>query len=229
MFLEEARLAPAIERQLVSKYKFEFPGVTRLQLVDPIADASSTHKTIFQDIYLPEAILIFCLDKQVASGTYNFGTSTSKNVFKDHRIKQLVMSFDNKKFSIKEPNFGRFRGDVMVSKQLSDYHHMPMFGIRPDFEKLNFQVFQDGGLASGFPHVYIPLCSNYAKREHLVPATDVDGSCISRKSDLEIFIQFNENNSPNNSVFVIYAIYTNVAQILDAKNKYFLSPYLRYL
>jgi len=108
MCLEEARLAPAIERQLASKYKFEFPGVTHLQLVDPIADASSTHKASFQDIYLPEAVLIFCLDKQVASGTYNFDNSTFQNVFKDHRIKQLDMSFDNKKFILKEPNFGRF-------------------------------------------------------------------------------------------------------------------------
>jgi hypothetical protein len=116
----------------------------------------------------------------------------------------------------------------MVSKQLSDYHHMPMFGIRPNFEKLNFRAFQDGGLASAFPHVYIPLCSNYAKRECLVPATD-DSSCIPRKSDLEIDILFNENNSPNNSVYVIYAIYTDVAQILDAKTKYFSSPYLRYM
>jgi hypothetical protein len=108
MCLEEARLAPAIERQLASKYKFEFPGVTRLQLVDLVADASSTHKTVFQDIYLPEAVLIFCLDKQVASSTYNFGTSMSQNVFKDHRIKQLAMKFHNKKFSLKEPNFGHF-------------------------------------------------------------------------------------------------------------------------
>jgi hypothetical protein len=76
--------------------------------------------------------------------------------------------------------------------------------------------------------VYIPLCSNYAKRERLGPATD-DGSCIPRKSNLEIDIQFTENNSPTNSVYVIYAIYTDVAQILDATNKYFSSPYLRYI
>ena len=116
----------------------------------------------------------------------------------------------------------------MVSKQLSDYHHMPMFGIRLDFEKLNFRIFQDGGLASAFPHVYIPLCSNYEKRERLVPAMD-DGPCISRKSDLEIAIQFERQNSQPSSVYVFYAIYSDVANILDTRSQYFSSPYLRYI
>ena len=108
MCLEEARLSPAFERQLHSKTKIEFPGVTRLQLVDPVPDSSSTHKTVFQDIYLPEAIFIFCLDKQIASGTYNFSDNQEQNVFKDHRIRHLDFSFDNKKFHLKEPHFGGF-------------------------------------------------------------------------------------------------------------------------
>ncbi len=72
MCLEEARLSPSFERQLHSRTKIEFPGVTRLKLVDLVPDSLSTHKTVFQDIYLPEAIFIFCRDKQIASGTYNF-------------------------------------------------------------------------------------------------------------------------------------------------------------
>lgn len=228
MCLEEVRLSPALERQLATKSRMEFPGVTRLQLVDTVPDASPTHKIVFQDIYLPEAILIFCLDKQVSSGTFNFGTATDQNVFKDHRIRYLDFSFANKKFCLKEPHFGKFREDRLVLKQLADYLMFPMFGIYPDPAKLNLSAIQDGGTQSPFPHVYVPLCGDFAKKERLVPATD-DGSCISRKSDLEIAVQFELANSQPSAVYVCYAIYTDVGNILDVKSQYFSSPYLRYM
>jgi hypothetical protein len=228
MCLEEARLSPAIERQVVSRSKIEFPGVTRLQLVDPVPDSSSTHKTVFQDIYLPESVLIFCLDKQIASGTYDFSKGQEQNVFKGHRIRHLDFSFGNQKFSLKEPHFGRFRNDRLAVKQLADYHFIPMFGIQPDVAKLTLEAIQNGGEDSAFPHIYIPLCSSFADRERLVPPLD-DGSCISRKDNLEISFQFEATNSQTSAVYVCYAIYTDVANILDVRSQYFSSPYLRYM
>ncbi len=199
-----------------------------LQLLDTVPDASPTHKIVFQDIYLPEAILIFCLDKQVSLGTFNFGGTTDQNVFKDHRIRYLDFSFDNKKFCLKEPNFGKFQEDRLVLKQLVDHLMFPMLGIHPDPQKLTLRNIQDGGDNSPFPHVYVPLCGNFVNKERLVPSTN-DGSCISRKSDLEIAIQFEVANSQTSAVYVCYAIYTNVGIILDVKSQYFLSPYLRYM
>jgi hypothetical protein len=82
LILEEARLAPAFELTLVTlKKQLEYPGVTRLQLVELIPNGTATYKTRFQDICMLEALLVFCLDKQVASGTYSFATSTKENVF----------------------------------------------------------------------------------------------------------------------------------------------------
>jgi hypothetical protein len=199
MCLEEVQLSPAFERQLATKSRMEFPGVTRLQLVDTVPDASPTHKIVFQDIYLPEAVLIFCLDKQVSSGTFNFGTTTDQNIFKDHHIKYLDFSFDNKKFCLKEPNFGRFRDDRLVLKQLVDHLMFPMFGIHPNPQKITLRNIQDGGDNSPFPHVYVPLCGNFVNKERLVPSMD-DGSCLSRKSDLEIAVQFEVANSQTSAV-----------------------------
>jgi hypothetical protein len=71
-----------------------YPGVAQLQLVEPIPNGTATYKTRFQDICMPEALLIFCLDKQVASGTYSFGTSTKENVVLDHNIQSVDLSFD---------------------------------------------------------------------------------------------------------------------------------------
>jgi hypothetical protein len=228
MCLEEARLSPALERQFASRPKIEFPVVTRLQLVDPVPDSSSTHKTVFQDIYLPEAVLIFCLDKQVASGSYDFSAVTDQNVFKDHRILHLDLSFDKKKFCLKEPNFGKFRTDHLGLKQLIDHHMFPMLGVKPDVSQLLLGHILDGGEATPFPHIYIPLCSNFVDKERLVPSQD-DGSCISRKGDLEIAFQFQVTNSQTSAVYVTYAIYTDVANILDLKNQRFSSPYLKWI
>jgi len=61
-----------------------------------------------------------------------------------------------------------------------------------------------------------------------VPPLD-DGSCISRKDNLEISFQFEATNSQTSAVYVCYAIYTDVANILDVRSQYFSSPYLRYM
>ncbi len=56
-----------------------------------------------------------------------------------------------------------------------------------------------------------------------------DGSCISKKSDFEIAFQFTEQNSQPSAIYVCYAIYTDIATLLDVPNKYFQSPYLKYM
>ncbi len=100
----------------------------------------------------------------MASGTYAFSGAgnTDQNVFKDHRIEYLDFSFDNKRFSLKEPHFGKFCSDRMTLQQLVDHHKIPMFGIRPDTVKLNLDAVADGGARSAFPHIYIPLCMGHA-------------------------------------------------------------------
>ena len=149
-------------------------------------------------------------------------------MFKDHCIEYLDFSFDNKRFSLKEPHFGKFRSDRLTLKQLVDHHRIPMFGIRPDTDKLNLAAVRDGGGGSAFPHIYIPLRSSHADKERLVPPMD-DGSYISKKSDFEIAFQFNKQNSQPSAIYVCYAIYTDVATLLDVQNKYFQSPYLQYM
>jgi hypothetical protein len=116
--LEEARISPSFEREVASKSRVLFPGVTHLQLVESMSDLSSTFKTIFPDVFLPEAFLIFCLDKQVALGTYTFGGAgnTEQNVFKHYNIEYLDFSFDNKRFSLKEPHFGKYCLDRLTLK-----------------------------------------------------------------------------------------------------------------
>ena len=226
LILEETRLAPTFERTLLSaKKQLAYPGVTRLQLVESIPGGTASFKTRFQDICMPESLFIFCLDKQVASGTYSFATSTKENVFLPHNISSIDLSFDGKRFSLKEPHLGNIGDDSLDSKTLFDHLAAPPFGVNLDSTVATYTKLRQGGENSAYPHIYIPLVHYSGDKNRLIPAMD-DGSCVSKRADLNIDFKFARNNSTENAVYVIYAIYTDVAIILDLKNKYFMSPYL---
>jgi hypothetical protein len=228
MVLEEARLSPLVEKQLVNNKKpLAFPGVTRLQLVEPVPDSSTTYRTRFQDIYLPEALFIFCLHKTVASGTFKFSDNINVSVFSPHNIQSVDLSFDGKRFSLREPHLGTFREDKLDSKQLFDHLATPPFGIRQDVSKLTNTTVAEGSKNTPFPHVYLSLVTG-SERQRLIPALD-DGSCVTKKADLELNFKFTNDNSPSNAIYVIYAIYTDVNIIYDPKMRHFSSPYLQYM
>jgi len=228
LILEEARLSPPFEKSFLSSKKLlPFPGVTRLQLVEPVPNSNSTYRCKFQDILMPESLFIFCLPKTVASGTYKFSTDDSSFVFSKHNIDSLDLSFDGKRFSLREPHLGTFKCDEMDTKQLFDHLAIPPFGIRQDANTLTFTSVAEGSKNTAFPHVYIPLITG-PDRQRIIPALD-DGSCVMRKADLDVSIKFTNSNSTTNSVYVIYACYTDVATIYDPKNNYFYSPYLQYM
>ena len=178
---------------------------------------------------MPEALFIFCLDKTVASGTYKFSTgpATSTNIFTAHNIDSIDLSFDGKRFSIREPHLGNYRSNEMDSKQLFDHLAIPPFGIRQDANTLSFSIVKEGSKVTAFPHVYIPLITG-PNRQRIVPALD-DGSCMMKNADLDVSIKFTKENSATNAVYVIYACYTDVATIYDPKMNYFFSPYLQYM
>ena len=229
MMVQEARLSPFFSKQLEHSKKFlAFPGVTRIQLVEPVPNTSTTYRARYQDVYLPESLFIFCLDKTVASGTFKFsGTGTTKTVFGPHNIQSIDLSFDGKRFSLREPHIGNILNDSLDMKQLFDHQEIPPFGIRQDLTKLTYRVVHEGCKNTPFPHVYLSLVTG-PDRQRLIPTLD-DGSCVHRKADLEINFKFTDANSPANVIFVIFAIFTDVNVVYDPKNKHFSSPYLQYM
>ncbi len=161
----------------------------------------------------------------MASGTYSFATSTKENVFLPHNIGSVDLSFDGKRFSLKEPHFGNVGEDLLDSKTLFDHLAVPPFGVNLDPAVVTYTKLQDGGKNSAYPHLYIALVHYGGDKSLLISAMD-DGSCVSKRGDLDIFFKFVLDNSTADAVYVIYAIYTDVAIILDLKNKMFTLPYL---
>lgn len=228
LVLEEAKLSPTLDRFFkTTRRPMAFPGVTRIQLLEPVTAASSTWKAKFQDIYLPEALFVFCLDKAVANGTFKFSTATNTKVFSDHNIESIDLWFDGKRFALGEPNLGTFCKDEMDSKILYDHLATPPFGIRQDPDHVTAANVANGSVNTPFPHVYISLVGG-PNRQRIVPAMD-EGDCINKRADLDVELKFTETNSPQNVVFAVYAIYTDVNVVFDPKNRNFSSPYLQYI
>jgi len=141
LVLEEARLNPRFDHQLkLSKKMLPFPGVTRILMTEHIPDSTASYMAKFQDIYLPEAIFIFCLNKSVASGMYKFSTDTGSNIFKDHNIASIMLSFDGKNFGLREPHMGNCTHDQLDSKSLFDKIAWPPFGVNQDVTHLSHAV-----------------------------------------------------------------------------------------
>ena len=224
LILEETRLSPNFEKILLtSKRNLTWPGVTRLQLVEPISTGLSTYKTRFQNIQLPESLLIFAVHRDVASGTFNFSKSTDKNVFKMHNIQTLQISFQQKQFYIREPFPTQITDDRFRTKHYLDRLFHPICGIPVDVESLKEDYFIDGGKNTAYPHIYVNLL-NFGSKSRLLPAL-ADDSVLNQKADLEIDFKFNNNGAAADACYVIYAIYTDYAISYDAKNKIFSNPY----
>jgi hypothetical protein len=229
LVLEEARLSAALERHMRQlRRPIAFPGVTRIQQVENVVSGSTTWRARFQEIYMPEGVFIFCLNKTVDNGTYKFSSDTGNKVFPAHNLASIDFSFDGKRFSIRDPQIGTFRKDELDIKTMVDHLVYPPFNIKQDPKGITVANVANGGLNTAFPHIYVPFVVG-PNRERLVPALDENAGNINKKGKLDVDLKFTDSNAPANTIFVVYAIYTDVNIVFDPRNKHFSSPYLQYM
>lgn len=226
LVMEEAQLSYGFERSLMaSKKLLGYPGVTRLQRAEPIPEGTPIYMSKFQQVYLPEGILVFALNKAVGSGQYSFAKSTGTNVFEDHQITSLEVSFDQKRFFFKEPHLGKFTDDALESLQYYQHIYQPLFGIAPDLNALTLDMVKEGGTASAYPHIYLPFTVfDSESKARIIPTLD-DGTCLAKRADLDVVMQFGTNGSKANTIYIIYIFYTDCNLVFDCKTRMFFNPY----
>jgi hypothetical protein len=122
---------------------------------------------------------------------------------------------------------GTIRSDEMDVKTMYDHLVSPPFGIRQDPDIITTNYVAGGSKDTSFSHVYLPLVVG-PDRQRLVPAHD-EGHGINKKADLDVDFKFTDATSPANTIFVIFAIYTDVNIIFDPIKRSFTSPYLQYM
>jgi len=229
LVLEEARLSAALEKQLRDiKRPIAFPGVTRMQLVENVPVGSSSCKARFQNIYLPEGIFIFCLNKAVANGTYKFAQETESTVFAAHNLESVDIAFDSKKLSIQEPHIGTIRRDELDFKLMYDHLVTPPFGVEQDPKFITAAYVANGSEGTAFPHIYVSLVAG-PNGERLLPWMSRAEESASKRADLDIELIFTEKNAPSNTIFIIYVVYSDVSIVYDPMKKNFSSPYLQFM
>lgn len=224
LFLDEPRLSPSFEKTLLgSKRTFNYPGITRLQIIEPIPNKVSVYKAKYQDVKLPEQLLIVCVNKAIASGTYKFSDDTEQNIFKNHNIQAVNVSFKQQQMYIKSPFPTDVNDDRFRTKSFLDHLIHPVCAVPVDVKETKEIYFKDGSKDTAYPHVLINM-TNFGTRSRILPAL-ADDSILNNKSDLDLEFKFTADGSATDCCYVIWAIYTDVAIEYDAKTKLFTNPY----
>ena len=220
LFAEQAILSTSFEKSLLaSKRVLPYPGVTRLQLIDAVPEGSTTFRTGFKAIYLPEALLIFALPKEVTSGTFKFGDSTGQNVFEEHRINEVQVKFQECKMKL----VGTLNESWCEYKHWIDHIVHPVCGVPVDSQNLHLEYFAQGGKETSYPHIYLPLV-NFNTKHRIMPKKM---ATLEKRGNLDIELQFGENGAKANLIYVTYAIYTDINITYDPRTKILANPYIK--
>lgn len=226
LLVNEANLALPFEKSLFTQKRTLFyPGVARKMEHATVTAEQATYHMVFNEVYVPEGILVFCLDKNVPNGTYSFAADTHTTMFRDHNVDTVEVSFDSERFAIKSPQPGELGTDSFDYLRYLQHLLNPVFGVKPDTKHLHMNFFKQGGSFSNYPHIYMPLTSLGGGSESRIVPVHNDGSCLNKRSRLEISLKYKNNGAPSNVVTVFVIFYTNKNLAYDCKNKVFFSPH----
>lgn len=226
LLVNEANLPLSLEKSLFTQKRTLFyPGVTKKMEIATVSAQQATYSMVFNEVFMPEGILVFCLDKNVPNGTYSFAADTHDTMFREHNVDAVEVSFDSERFAIKSPQPGELSLDSFDNLRYLQHLLNPIFGVMPDTKELHINHFKQGGAYSNYPHIYMPLTSLGGGNESRIVPVHNDGSCLNKRSKLEVFLKYKKNGAPADVVTVFIIFYTNKNLAFDCKNKVFFSPH----
>jgi len=220
LMTEQARLAPTFEKSLLSaKRILHYPGVTKILNYENTPEGAQQLQVQIPNIFLPEALLIFTLPREVLHGSYKFSDDVRQSVFEDHRITNVQVQFDNRKIKLaSDINDAWFE-----FKHFIDHIYHPICGLPPDRSGLKIDHFIQGGKETSYPHIYLPLCNFNTKHRMMPQRTD----SLEKRGNLDIEITIDEEGCKANLTYFIYAIYTDVGVTFDTRTGLFAHQYLK--
>ena len=225
LLVEQARLSPTFERNLYSKTSLlPYAGVTKIMIAESIGASVLMHKARFQNVAFPEGLFVFALPQKCIAGTFPYSENTDGNVFSQHNIKDIQVTYNSQSLYTQDPNISMVENSYMEVKQMIDHLAAPPFGVTMDHKKVTLDVIKNGGKNTPYPHVYINLC-NFGDKARLVPLLN-DGSVLAQNRDLDLNITFKTGGAVAGVTYFFYLFYTDINMIFDLKNKKFYSPYL---
>lgn len=223
LIVEEARVNYSSEKMLSKKREsLVYQGMTKIGICENINAGSLKYICKFENIYLPEGIFVFALNKEASAGIFKSSMVTGK-VFSEHNIKNIQVSFGNRPLTMDTPRIGDIRHPAMVIKQFLDHIQKPPFGVLQQPGASSYNRVKEGGDGSLFPHVYIDLTISKNKTR-IIPAGDI-GNLTTKRDTLVLDLRFGDDGATENVTYMAYVFYTDVNILYDIKKKTFETIY----
>jgi len=232
--VEEARMSPACERFFgTEKSKvartLHWPGVVKLMRNETISANLFEHTVKFEEVALPEIILIFALHKNVTGGSFKYQTHVENaSHFVQHNIQQVGVTYGGFVMSMNPPDLGTVNNVHAERNVVRAYRQLGIFGMKVNPQIVNHRAAANGFTNTDFPHVAVHLVQtdgleDEQPRSRTLPLLTTQ-DLLKKNRDLIVNLKFNNpNGSPADASFIIYLGYTDTCMIF--KDKKFVSPY----
>ena len=226
LVIEESVLQLPFERTLMTTKKpLPFPGLTRITQVETPPGGTPTYRMNFKDTHIPEALFIFAANKKINNAEFKWSEHASTNAYMKHNIQKLELTFMDQSYNIKEPAWGNFEWDIFDVQLWHDHMKTPLFGLKSDKEKIDIDLFAEGADECSFKCVWIPLTHYGGDRAtRKVPALN-DGSCLSKRGTLDVFVRFDTGGSTANASYYFIIYWTDTNLVYDPRTQHFFSPH----
>jgi hypothetical protein len=202
----------------------EYDGCSKLTKTQSVPATNMTHRTVIQNVMIPEGMLLFAVPKDYLSGTFKYQNCTDHNIFSDHNIKQLNLFFGDRQFFVNSPHIGDFSNDIMETKTYIEYLTDPPFGLKMDPKRVRRDQIVNGAIESPFPHIWIKF-SNYKDKSRILPFQN-EGLKRAEKNNLAIDFTFGFNGAPANVVYIMCLYNTGNVLTLNTKTLNWSNPYI---
>ena len=202
--IEEERGNPTSAK---SKQAILYRGISKDSKAETIKDGEFTYKTRFQNIAMPEQMLIVALNNKIVGGKDTFKDlyKSGDGIYKKHNIKEVHLTYNGVPFINKEPNFEQIDNETTVLKYVQDVLRNGFFGMRVDPKKVTYDEAKNENKL--FPHVFMDYTLDGGS-ERILPIQS-DGSSYKQDGSLEIQLKFNEQGAAPSASYLIYLSYNS--------------------
>ena len=225
LICEEARLNPLIETKLFqSRQKtLSYLGVTKHVRAETIKSNAWTFQSRFENIFMPEGVMIYALPESVVRGTFKFSDwNDSDTFFLKNNIESVDFSYGEKLLSHSEHHLGTVDNEIVDLKRVMQYEKLGgPFGLKFSPERITRENIKNGWADTDFPHVFVNLCPS-GSDTRILP---LSGEYFSnKKKNFIISLKFNGEGAVPNATYVVSLFYTGTNMQLDLKENKFVNP-----
>ena len=223
LICEQARLNPMIEKKLFKSTQkvLHYFGVTKNVRAETISANTSRFQSKFENVLMPESVLIYALPRSVTGDLYKFSDwNGTEPFFCKHNINSVSFAYGQMPLSESVPNFGTINDDFADLKRLTEYEKSPPFGLKFAQKRITRANIKNGWGDTDFPHIYVNLCPSGTDSRILVKAE----SLPPKKQDFTVTMSFPGEGSVPNVSYIVALIYTSTNMQFDLKEKNFFNP-----